>query len=232
MWFAILKSKRAFTLLELLIGIALVAIVAGLLFAALSRTSDNAKTAGCVAKLRQLGVAINLWRQDRQDRFAPPLTVESQRPSGYLYEGGVVPSAEMMCCPAADSLARGAWYDVPVMYGYGTAYQRAFLQQPVSYGVNAFAFYQSYPSGWGGGITRTTTYRMFTGMESNVPLMMDAHGFQVDHGMWKDPARARFAYRHRNRCHVVFLDGHLESLDPEGVDQLHPLGIRGKIYGR
>ncbi len=222
------EDRSAFSFLETMVALGLLAVLVAFLIPALSRRSQEAQTAGCAARLRQLGVAVQLWRQDRNDRFAPDLTEVSKRPSQYLYEADLLPSPQVMACPSADTLARSAWYDVTS--SYGTAYQKAFLNQPVSYGVNAFAFYQAYPSGWGGGITMTTTFRMYAGKEGAVPLVMDAHGFQVNHPMWRDPVRARFAYRHGGRCHVLFLDGHLEALDASGVGALHPLGNRGKIY--
>lgn len=224
------RRPHAFSVVEALVVLMVLVVLAGLLFPAGSRLMDKSRTVSCIHHLRQLGIGVTLWRKENGDRLMTLITLKSRRPSQYLYEGGVIAKAEGLCCPAASTREKGAWYDITAST-WGNPYQDAFLNQPISYGVNALAFYQSYPSGWGGGITITTSYRMFTGKEHHVPLFMDAKGFQIDHGMWKDRDRSgRFACRHSERCNTLFLDGHVESLTLEEVRLLHPLGDRGKIY--
>jgi prepilin-type N-terminal cleavage/methylation domain-containing protein len=60
---------RAFSLLELLVVAAVIAILASLLLPAMGRTKAKAYDAACVNNLRQLGLATRLYAEDHQDRL-------------------------------------------------------------------------------------------------------------------------------------------------------------------
>jgi prepilin-type N-terminal cleavage/methylation domain-containing protein len=60
---------RAFTLIELLIAIAIIAILAALLLPALSRGKAKALQIRCVGNQKQIGVAYNLYAGDNRDSY-------------------------------------------------------------------------------------------------------------------------------------------------------------------
>jgi len=64
-----MNTRRGFTLIELLVVIAIIAILAAILFPVLARLKDRADQATCLSNLKQLGVAIDLYSQDNDDRF-------------------------------------------------------------------------------------------------------------------------------------------------------------------
>lgn len=77
---------EAFTLVELLVVTAILAILAGLLLPVLSRVRSRARSVTCVSNLRQLGTAFALYEQDFDERLPdfhsdPLAAAQAMRPA-------------------------------------------------------------------------------------------------------------------------------------------------------
>ena len=61
--------QRAFTLIEMLVVMAIVGIVAALLLPALARTREAGRSTACLSNLHQIGLGLQLYVQDNQNRM-------------------------------------------------------------------------------------------------------------------------------------------------------------------
>jgi prepilin-type N-terminal cleavage/methylation domain-containing protein len=96
----------AFTLLELLVVIVIIAILAGLLLPVISSMRARADSAACSANLRQIGVAISAYVNENDNTLPGPLS-SGQMPTYSTASTGslAVALAKYLTLPAASATA-------------------------------------------------------------------------------------------------------------------------------
>lgn len=81
-----MRCRYAFTLIELLVVLAIITVLIGILLPALFAARSTAAATQCQSKLRQIGLAVQMYAQDHQQhlpRSTHSALVYSQMPWGY-----------------------------------------------------------------------------------------------------------------------------------------------------
>jgi prepilin-type N-terminal cleavage/methylation domain-containing protein len=76
-------SEVAFTLVELLVVLAIIGVLAALLLPALSQAKERAQRVACLSQMRQIGLAWMLYLQDHHDRFPDRRDLKDSLVEGY-----------------------------------------------------------------------------------------------------------------------------------------------------
>lgn len=66
-----MRRSPGFTLLELLVVIAVIALIAGILFPVFAQAREKARQTVCLSNTRQIGMAQSLYTQDNDDELVP-----------------------------------------------------------------------------------------------------------------------------------------------------------------
>ncbi len=80
-------KRRGFTLIELLVVVAIIGILSSVVLASLNTAREKAKLTKTIAGIKQLGVALELYRNDTGSYPAPTSYNATGDNGGYNYDG-------------------------------------------------------------------------------------------------------------------------------------------------
>ena len=209
------RFARAFTIIELLIVIAIIGILAGLLLPALSYARGQAHSAACKSNLRQLGIALSMYAATHDGRFMPvhndelsywfgtrttsdrsdPASRVFDRTKGYLYPYLKVTRAVEQC-PGFDTRTR---FDGKLV---GYAYNFMYLNPTVMAGT------VRRPSSL---IVLVDSGRISDG---NPAIYYTPAGSVEENYYLEAYIFPRIHFRHNGGANVLFADWHVEEKQP------------------
>ena len=94
------NTKSGFTLVEVLVVLAIIGVLAALLFPVFSRVREDARRATCQSNLQQIGLAIGQYARDNQG-FYPPVIQEKLAWTDLLEP--YVKNRQIFVCPSQNS---------------------------------------------------------------------------------------------------------------------------------
>jgi prepilin-type N-terminal cleavage/methylation domain-containing protein len=224
-----IKKYRAFTLIELLIVIAIIAVLLTMLIPALQAAKDQARTAICGTHLKQWGAIFRYYTDANQGRFMDPLGVPENpalvnssgqilwvEPMRRYYKGT---GDKMRMCPTAKrTVAEGAEYSFAAWsINYPKFGEDEFRS---SYGINNWIYNPRTTNLWGHP-TRDNWRKDDQQGGSDIPLFMDCYrwgGHPDDYAPYMELSSApavpppgdgmmRFCLpRHQGTINVLFMD--------------------------
>jgi prepilin-type N-terminal cleavage/methylation domain-containing protein/prepilin-type processing-associated H-X9-DG protein len=202
----VMKTRRCgkiFTMIELLIVIAIIAILASLLFPGLVKARDMTKRSACATNLKQIVTHMIMYTDERSG-WLPPHVAKSDSPGGatnlkwwwemtdYIperkYPGSCLP-AFVYFCPSDEVKASDT--NNNITYGYNVYISR---ERPAAY----------YP-GW------TKLHAIKGKPLSCVGVIGDAVYYDSGGMFVADAGAPGFDYRHPG-LNMLFLDGHVTYL--------------------
>jgi len=100
------KVERAFSLIELMVAIAIIGILAAIILPTLSRSKASARATACLSNLRQIGIALQLYVNDNENRL--PTMYDATLGTNALVTNTLLPTVDkvLMTCLANSNLLR------------------------------------------------------------------------------------------------------------------------------
>lgn len=112
-------ARRAFTLVDVLVSMAVVAVLIGLLLPSLSSVGETAKRVICQSNLRQIGLTLAMYADHNNDRIPPSIFLPSPTRSKQHLD-----QMDTLRLDAVKAAGNSGWD------GLGVLYQRDYVSAP------------------------------------------------------------------------------------------------------
>ncbi len=122
-------KEGAFTLVELLVVIAVISLIAAIVFPAVSRVRESGRRTGCLSNLKQIGLGALMYIQDYDEKF-PGGRITAKAGGlvgGWSWAGEIHPyvrTDKVFKCPS-DSFVPADNTDAAISYAYNFVLMRS-----------------------------------------------------------------------------------------------------------
>ncbi|MCA9255146.1 MAG: type II secretion system protein [Phycisphaerales bacterium] len=234
------RQHAGFTLLELLVVMAIVAILLSLLLPALSTARREGMSVSCGSKLRELGHSLAMYASDYEGRMMPAaywsFATIGTGPVVYWWgtnESTIVDHERGFVWPYLQSrLERSGIYECPEQPWGSYLPQGAAGGVTSTYGYNGYYLSPEYTPGWGFQIAGRRWQsmssvrdpsRVFAFGDAAIDLGADTpHNNALldppqlfDGGGWQTNSSPTSSFRHRGKAQFVHVDGHVSGYRAE-----------------
>jgi len=215
------RSNRAFTLTELLIVIAIIAILTGILLPAFIQSRESARKVACASNLRQLGQGLMLYVQGYDDRW----------PSIWNGEWNARVGKQLNWAAAIFPYVRNRpVYKCPsdVLDDVACSYNgNLWLHNRLDAGIRTPAECVALMDGYTGQGPEYDGDEEYFNTPTN-PTKFAIFGLNADYTIWNVASRAtrsdKGLPRHQGGSNLLFADGHVKS-----SHRLKPWGDPGAV---